>query len=98
MLLPFVGRLLHGHGQRPPTTEREGWLANRSSFAAGTAHRRAFGAMVGNLRCDHERRLVGRVGIEPNLSARIWAPSERRISLEESPRVLGASDGLPWVD
>ena len=24
----------------------------------GKAHRRAFGAMVGNLRVDHERRLV----------------------------------------
>ena len=37
------------------------WLANRSSFAAGTAHRRAFGAMVGNLRVNHERRLVDQI-------------------------------------
>ncbi len=47
----------------------EGWPANRSSFIKEGAHRRAFhlralrfggqvGAMVGNLRLDHERRLV----------------------------------------
>jgi hypothetical protein len=31
----------------------------------GAAHRRAFGAMVGNLRVNHERRLVDQTGIEP---------------------------------
>ena len=43
---------------------REGWLANRSSLLAG-AHRRASGAMAGNLRVNHERRMVDQTGIEP---------------------------------
>ncbi len=37
------------------------WLANRSSFIKERAHRRAFGAMVGNLRVNHERRLVAQI-------------------------------------
>ena len=46
-------------------TSAEGWLANRSSFIRRAAHLRAFGAMVGNLRVDYERRLVDLTGIEP---------------------------------
>jgi len=37
------------------------WLANRSSFIKEGAHRRAFGAMVGDLRLNHERRLVAQI-------------------------------------
>jgi len=38
---------LRGFGE---TALREGWLAIRSSWRTMTAHRRAFGAMVGILR------------------------------------------------
>ena len=48
-----------------PGQRRTRWLANRSSFIKEGAHRRAFGAMVGNLRVDYERRLVDLTGIEP---------------------------------
>ena len=43
---------------------REGWLANRSSFGAG-GPTFALRATVGNLRLNHERRLVDQTGIEP---------------------------------
>ena len=36
------------------------WLANRSSFTSGKAHLRAFGAMVGRLHGNQERRLMAR--------------------------------------
>ena len=39
----------------------EGWLANRSSFEARGAHLRGSAATVGNLRLDHERRLVAQI-------------------------------------
>ena len=47
----------------------EGWLANRSSFNGGKAHLRAFGATVGNLRLNHERRLVDQIFTSWNRTA-----------------------------
>ena len=44
--------------------EQSAWRANRSSFIKEGAHRRAFGAMVGNLRVNQERRLVDQTGID----------------------------------
>ena len=49
---------MEGTSNEAGTAISAAWLANRSSFIKEGAHRRAFGAMVGNLRVNHERRLV----------------------------------------
>ncbi len=66
------------------------WLATRSSFKAGKAHLRAFGATVGNLRLDHERRwLANRSSGEPVVPLRGYAATVDILRL-----ILG-SLGLP---
>ena len=44
-------------------------LPSEAHVLSAGAHRRAFGAMVGILRLDHERRMVDMTGIEPVTSS-----------------------------